>query len=72
MPEYEFFCPNENCSSKGATKIRTFRMNDEKKSTCENCKTPLVRKLLPFIDQYKGNGFSKSADAKEEVDAFKK
>jgi len=71
MPDYEFCCVTEDCEMKDVVVLRWFHMNDVKSGSCETCGKHLKRILGNFIDQYKGEGFTRSADAKEEVDVWK-
>jgi predicted nucleic acid-binding Zn ribbon protein len=71
MPDYEFYCTHEGCGLKGKIVLRKFHMNDEKHGNCLECGSLLQRKLGNFVDQYKGSDFTRSADAKEEVDVWK-
>ena len=71
MPEYEFFCVSEGCEMEGKVVLLKFHMVDIKEGTCESCNNALKRKFMDFTDQYKGDGFTRSADAKEERDVWK-
>ena len=72
MPEYEFYCTNETCDLINVTVIRKFHMVDEKHGKCLSCGNPLKRKFMDFMDEYKGEGFTRSADAREEKDVWKR
>jgi predicted nucleic acid-binding Zn ribbon protein len=71
MPIYEFYCVNSGCPGFNSIIEETQRMNDEHKAQCQFCGGDMKRKFGNFIDQYKGEGFTRSADAKEEVDVWK-